>query len=64
MQYHSQFLSLLFEQIEAEVADLVNTIASGSPGDYAQYKYLCGQVKALKSVSVWAEDVYNKLNGE
>lgn len=64
MSYQSEFLRRLFEIVENRLEELSNGVMSGAPEDYAKYKYLCGQITALKHVGVWARQVVDELNGE
>lgn len=64
MSYQSEFLRRLFEIIENRLEELSNGVMSGAPEDYAKYKYLCGQIVALRQVGQWAKQVVDELNGE
>lgn|GEM_PF-4652288 len=64
MSYQSEFLKRLFDIIESRLEELSNTVMSGTPSDYSQYKYTCGQIFALKKVGEWAKQVVDEMNGE
>jgi len=60
--YADLFLQKLFAVVDERIAELTKSVMQGTE-DYAHYRYLCGQVYALKKLSDYAGEVAKEIEG-
>lgn len=54
-------MSLLIKQITEDVERMSQVISEGAAADFAQYKYLCGQVIGLNSALNYVKAMEQRL---
>jgi hypothetical protein len=54
-------MSLLTKQIDEDLDRINQVLTAGTAGDFAEYKYLCGQVWGLSRALSYVKDMEQRL---
>jgi len=56
-----KLLMLLTSRLEERRQQLMESLASGGPNDFAEYRYLCGTIRGLTFAQSEIEDLVRNL---
>lgn len=54
-------ISVVMKEIRERRSQLSDALAAGSAKDYAEYKYLCGEIRGLSAVEMYLSDLAKNL---
>jgi len=53
--------AVITKEIEERQKSLSDALASGAAKDYAEYKYMCGEIRGLSFAHAYVTDLVRKL---
>ena len=56
-----KLIGVLLDEVRRKQAQLAGAVASGSAKDYAQYMYLCGEIRGLTAVEMYLLDLAKNM---
>ncbi len=54
-------VNVVMKEIRERRSQLSEALAAGSAKDYAEYKYLCGEIRGLSAVEMYLSDLAKNL---
>jgi len=56
-----KIIELIKKQIHLKQAQLAEALASGGAKDFAQYQFICGEIRGLAAVEMYLQDLAKHL---
>ena len=56
-----KIIELIKKQIHIKQSQLADALASGAAKDYAQYQFICGEIRGLTAVEMYLIDLAKNL---
>jgi hypothetical protein len=56
-----KIIELIRKQIHVKQSQLADALASGAAKDYAQYQFICGEIRGLTAVEMYLQDLVKHL---
>lgn len=56
-----QVIDLILKQLRERRAQLTDAVSGGAAKDYAEYKYLCGEIRGLTAVEMYLQTLAKNL---
>ena len=54
-------IEIILKQLRERRAQLTDAMANGSAKDYAEYKFLCGEIRGLTAVEMYLQTLAKNL---
>lgn len=54
-------ISVILREIEERQKGLMDALGSGAAKDYAEYRYMCGEIRGLSFAHAYVTDLVRKL---
>jgi len=56
-----KIVDIIKKQIHVKQAQLADALASGAAKDYAQYQFICGEIRGLTAVEMYLQDLVKHM---
>ena len=53
--------SVILREVEEKQRSLADALASGAAKDYAEYKFMCGEIRGLSFAHTYVTDLVRKM---